>query len=72
MMANELNAEIFEPPAYVVPGYIVEGLTLLAGKPKIGKSWMMLHVGLAVASGAFALDDVYCAARRRALLRVRR
>lgn len=62
MTANALCAEVFEPPAYVVPGYIVEGLTLLAGKPKTGKSWMMLHVGLAVARSAFTLGDVYCAA----------
>jgi putative DNA primase/helicase len=28
----------FDPIKYVVPGIIVEGLTLLAGKPKLGKS----------------------------------
>ena len=43
-----------------MPGYIVEGLTLLAGKPKIGKSWLMLHVGIAVACGSFTLDDIHC------------
>ena len=55
-----LCATVFEPPNYAVPGYIVEGLTLLAGKPKIGKSWMMLHVGIAVACGSFTLEDVHC------------
>jgi hypothetical protein len=61
MSSNILCAKVFEPPNYVVPGYIVEGLTLLAGKPKSGKSWMMLDVGLAVARGAFTFGDVYCA-----------
>ena len=55
-----LCATVFEPPNYAVPGYIVEGLTLLAGKPKIGKSWLMLHVGIAVACGSFTLDDIHC------------
>ena len=59
--ANALCATVFEPPSYVVSGYIVEGLTLLAGKPKTGKSWLMLHVALAVARGAFTLGDIYCA-----------
>src|SRR5205809_658031 len=32
-----------------------EGLTILAGKPKIGKSWWLLDVCLAVATGDVAL-----------------
>ena len=60
MPADVLCATVFEPPNYAVPGYIVEGLTLLAGKPKIGKSWIMLHVGIAVACGSFTLDDIHC------------
>jgi hypothetical protein len=61
MTAAVLCTKVFEPPSYVVPGYLVAGLTLFAGKPKTGKSWMMLHVALAVARGAFTLGDVYCA-----------
>src|SRR5262249_21198336 len=38
-----LKTMTFPPIKYVVPGVIVEGLTIVAGKPKIGKSWMMLH-----------------------------
>ncbi len=51
----------FEPIKYVVPGIIVEGLTLLAAKPKMGKSWMMLHAAIAVARGGFTLGDIHCA-----------
>src|SRR5262249_20154778 len=58
--AKELNAMRFNPIKYVVPGIIVEGLTLLAAKPKMGKSWMMLHTAIAVASNGFTLGDIHC------------
>jgi hypothetical protein len=41
----------FEPVKYVMPGYIAEGATLLAGRPKLGKSWLTLELAFAVASG---------------------
>jgi hypothetical protein len=34
-----------------------EGATILGGKPKIGKSWFALDIGVAVASGGVALGD---------------
>lgn len=58
--ARDLSAQEFEPIKYVVPGYIAEGLTLIAGKPKIGKSWFMLDIALAVASGGICLGNVPC------------
>ena len=36
----------FEPLKFVVPGVLVEGLTLLAGTPKVGKSWLLLHAAM--------------------------
>jgi hypothetical protein len=60
LSAKELNNMRFEPIKYVVPGVIVEGLTLLAAKPKMGKSWMMLHAAVAVARGGFTLGDIHC------------
>jgi hypothetical protein len=58
--AEELSTMRFEPIKYVVPGYFVEGLTLLAAKPKVGKSWMMLHAAIAVARGGFTLGEIHC------------
>jgi hypothetical protein len=55
-----LKTMIFAPIKYVVPGVIVEGLTILAGKPKIGKSWLLLHAACAVARGGFTLGDIHC------------
>ena len=50
----------FEPLKFVVPGFIAEGLTLFAGKPKIGKSWLLLHVAWAVAAGDYTLGGISC------------
>jgi RecA-family ATPase len=43
-----------------VKGYLVEGATILAGRPKIGKSWLALDWSVAVARGGFCFGDVRC------------
>jgi len=35
--AASLRTKIFDPIKYIVPGYIAEGATILAGRPKLGK-----------------------------------
>src|SRR5262249_23971285 len=40
--------------------FIAEGLTLFAGKPKIGKSWMLLHAAYAVADAGITLGEIRC------------
>jgi hypothetical protein len=56
--AASLKEKKFEPISYVVPMLIPEGVTILAGKPKIGKSWFALDLGLALADGRFVLGDI--------------
>jgi len=56
--AKDLMAREFPPLRYAVPGIVPEGVTLLAGKPKLGKSWMALGFIVAVASGGYALGKV--------------
>ena len=58
--AAELRRREFDPIRYVVPGYIAEGCTLLAGRPKLGKSWLVLEAGLAVARGGDCLGGIAC------------
>jgi hypothetical protein len=58
--AATLRIKVFEPIKFIVSGYIVEGCTILAGRPKLGKSWFMLEVGLAVARGGHCLGDTKC------------
>jgi hypothetical protein len=45
-----LDAQVFPPLAYTVPGLIPEGSVLLVGPPKIGKSWLVLSIALAAAA----------------------
>lgn len=49
--AEDLLAREFAPVRYVIPPYVAEGLTLLAGAPKVGKSWLALDMAVAVAGG---------------------
>jgi DNA-binding Lrp family transcriptional regulator len=58
--AEDLQMMTFNPIKFVVPGIFVEGLTLFAGKPKIGKSWLILHAAIAVARGGFTLGEIHC------------
>lgn len=48
--AATLRTQTFEPLHWIVQKYLLEGLFLLGGKPKIGKSWWALDVAVAVAS----------------------
>jgi RecA-family ATPase len=56
--AAELMAFEFPEARWAVPGIIPEGVTLLAGKPKQGKSWASLGISIAVATGGEALGKV--------------
>ena len=62
---DSINAETllgmdFAPLEYVIPGYVVEGLTVLGGKPKLGKSWWAYDASIAVATGGKAMGSVDC------------
>jgi hypothetical protein len=54
----ELLAVDFPEPRWAVPGLLCEGLNLLAGAPKLGKSWLSLGLGAAIATGDPALDAI--------------
>jgi hypothetical protein len=56
--AADLMTLDLPPMAPVVENLLYEGVTLLAGKPKMGKSWMMLDLALAVATGGLALGRI--------------
>ena len=79
---SDLQKKEFKDIMWIVPNYIPEGLTVFAGKPKIGKSWLMLDVALGVARGTETLgesvekgDVLYCGledGERRMQSRVRK
>jgi hypothetical protein len=56
--AAEIAAEQLPPVRWSVPGVIPEGVLFAAGKVKMGKSWMMLGIGVAVATGGMALGII--------------
>jgi RecA-family ATPase len=58
--AAALQHKQFPPITYVVDGLIPDGLSMLVGRPKVGKSWMALDIALAVAS-----SDGTCLAGRK-------
>jgi RecA-family ATPase len=56
--AADLMAREFPEPRWAVPGLVAEGLNLLVGSPKLGKSWLCLGLGVSVASGGRALGKI--------------
>src|SRR5258705_4827436 len=54
---GSLVTETFEPINWAVEGMLPEGCILFAGRPKLGKSWFVLQLALAVASGENAFGD---------------
>jgi hypothetical protein len=58
MKVSTLLRKDFPPVRAVVPGVILEGLQLMVGKPKLGKSRLMLDIAVAVACGGNALGTL--------------
>jgi hypothetical protein len=56
--ARDLMAIDFPEPRWAVPGLVAEGLNILVGAPKLGKSWLCLGLAVAVASGGKALGKI--------------
>lgn len=56
--ADELLAAQLPVPRWAVPGIVPEGFTVLAGSPKVGKSWLSLGLAVSVAAGGKALSSV--------------
>jgi hypothetical protein len=54
----DLLAKVFPTPRAIVEKMILEGAMLLAGKPKLGKSRLMLDIAVAVACGGKALGHL--------------
>jgi len=55
--AGDILKTEFPEPVWIVPGYIPAGFTILAGRPKIGKSWMALQIAQGVDSGGKIFDQ---------------
>ena len=58
--AAQLVVKHFAEPRWAIPGLVPEGLMFLAGRPKGGKSFMVLDWLLAVSRGEMALGTIQC------------
>jgi len=65
---KDLMAMDFPEPPWLVENLIPAGMTILAGRPKLGKSWFAMELALAVCSGGYFLGRkaqqgrvLYCA-----------
>jgi len=56
--ATDLLIKTFDPPQEIVPELLFEGLTILVGKPKVGKSRLLLAIAVAIASGGTVLGTI--------------
>ncbi|HLZ70496.1 MAG TPA: AAA family ATPase [Dehalococcoidia bacterium] len=60
--APALMAAQFPPQRWAVPEILPEGVNILAGPPKKGKSWFALALAVGVAAGGYVLGTVPVAA----------
>jgi hypothetical protein len=68
LLAGDIMTKQFDPIKWILPPFITEGCILFVGRPKIGKSWLALQIGMAISAGALTLgekclagDVLYCA-----------
>ncbi|MDX3809610.1 MAG: AAA family ATPase [Bosea sp. (in: a-proteobacteria)] len=58
--ADQLSARTYPPTDFLVDHLIPKGVTLLAGEPKAGKSWLALDVAASIARGVGCLGERSC------------
>lgn len=56
--AADLMAMVLPEPKWAIPNILPEGLNILAGKPKMGKSVLSLNISIAIACGGKALSKI--------------
>lgn len=48
---EEIMTTVYKPIEFVVDDLLAQGLYILAGAPKVGKSWLALEMCLSIAKG---------------------
>ena len=54
---EEIMTTVYKPIEFVVDGLFAQGLYILAGAPKVGKSWLALDMCLSIAKGEKVLGQ---------------
>jgi hypothetical protein len=55
--ARAILTTVWPEPVWAIPQLLPVGLSILGGKPKVGKSWLALQVAQAVATGGRTLEQ---------------
>jgi hypothetical protein len=55
-----IMATRYPPLRAIVTGYLYEGFTVLAGRQKLGKTWLGIDWAVAVATGGIAMGSIPC------------
>jgi RecA-family ATPase len=56
--SEQLMDTMFPPMSWIIPGFVVPGLTILAGPPKIGKSFLAMGMACALANGGRVFGEI--------------
>lgn len=54
---EEIMTTVYKPIEFVIDGLLAQGLYILAGAPKVGKSWLALDMCLSIAKGESVLGQ---------------
>lgn len=57
LSAKQIQDTKLEPIEWLAEGFLTEGLFILAGPPKVGKSWLSLNIAISVAKGNMVLSS---------------
>jgi hypothetical protein len=57
LSASEILTTDWPEPTWAIPQLLPVGMAFLAGKPKVGKSWLALQIACAVATGGMVLNQ---------------
>lgn len=55
-----IMAAVYDPIRWIVSDYVPEGFSVLAGRQKLGKTWLAIDWAAAVAMGGHAMGSVRC------------
>src|SRR5437899_163733 len=57
---DTIMATKYPPLRAIVPGYLYEGFTVLAGRQKLGKTWLAIDWACAITTGGIAMGSIPC------------
>ena len=56
--AEEILSTVFKPKEFIIDGLLTQGLYVLAGAQKVGKSWLAMDICVSALQQEFLYSDV--------------